>query len=192
MKSYYAVKSSGEIIGVAETAGSFDEETDPTNELNMHHIAKHARDTYAANSEFDMFVPFECGCPDSDVSCICPTKNVGKYYTDNGTLLTKPQLSVTIDGETTSFNDATALPLIDRAPGSKISITLSSTIEDSHTVRLRLGGHASVIQSETDLVFTGGSTQEIQLTAPAQGTAGHVFGQSKYVVPFSITVRGWA
>ena len=192
MKSYYAVKSSGEIIGVAETAGSFDEETDPTDELNMHHIAKHARDTYTANPEFDKFVIFECACPDSDVSCTCPTKNASKYYADNGTLVAKPLLSVIVDGESSSFYEAKALPIIDRAPGSKVSIALSSTIEDSHIVRLRSGGQVSIIQGDMDLVFASGATQEIKLTAPAQGTSGRVFGQSKYVLPFSITVRGWA
>ncbi|MGD9725485.1 MAG: hypothetical protein AB7L09_00370 [Nitrospira sp.] len=190
MRHYFKARTDGTIEGVATTHGGFNDAIDLTDDLNQHPHAESHRRFAVADPTFDRFYRWDCSCPDEDKSCHCPHLRFVDYYVHNNALVEKVPLTLTIDG--VDQPTARMSEPLDYPPGTAVTLTLKANVPDGTTVTATPTGRAAIARSVTELTFTNGETNPLVLRAPAQGTAGRVFGSGKLIRPFVTILRGWA
>lgn len=193
MHYFFWYDDRGAIRGVTQCRDTIDPNCEPDNPNTTHPQGVDLRRFYfdGQGAAFNVknCVRAECGCsPISD--CQCGSACVRNKVVVSGRLVDKPVLTVYIDGEAQS---AVFGVMVNKAPGSKVSIRLEAPdVPEGHQIVLSRGGAELSIEDELVFTFSGGSTNTIVLTAPAQGLMGAIAASSISVRDFSVTIRGWA
>lgn len=190
MKHFLRINHNGEIIGSISTKGGFSDEHDMSDPNNNHPIVVAQRKLEEGQPDFARHLTYECPCPRETETCKCVHNYKKMAYVDDGVLVGKPVLTVLVDGEpaTTNYDRGS----VERTPRSTVKFKLAASVPDGHRVLLKSRGPSHILRQDVELVFTGGTTQEIDLTSPAHGMSGWVVGLSKYVRPFRLELRSWA
>lgn len=153
------------------------------------------RDRRAETSpEIVGWIPFDCACDASQgdllQNCGCCNAKFGESFVDvsTKTLKSKPLRSVYVDNNLVNPRD-----VVSKTPGAVVPFkVVCPDISDGEVVKCIQRGQVDIYpEDEWDMVVTGGTTAEVSLTAPAQGTRGilHIYG--KYIRPMSFALRGF-
>ena len=188
MRHYYWHDKTGAICSTV--SGTLPVGCDIADPANTHPVAADIRSHHEAHPDFAGWVTYDCECSPEVGHCECAHLNRVLVRVDNGKLVVKPELTVLLDGVVHSGSNASEP--VNRKPGSKSVVVLQGDIPDGHKVALRSSKHVHIIESLLTLTFNGGRTEPVTITAPAQGMVGWIYGQSGYLKPFGVHIRGWA
>lgn len=188
---YLWFDSNGEIKGISPGTLAWDGDplsgtpTDPSH-------AKNCRDNQITENGLAGGVSDSCACDLGDYSCThAGEAQKTKYVADPlGTpaLTSKPALTILVDAVSHPEDDATP---INKTPGATVTLKLQATVPDGTTVTLKRDG-ALVAENDIVLTFTSNETNQVNITAPAQGQLGGLYGVGKLVRPVVVNLLGWA
>lgn len=197
MKSYLYLKADGSILGYASWDGGFPAGVDPSEASPSNPHAASVKAHIEALPDFARWFPYDCPCPEGSGTCEHSVNRVKDSYGDGGSpeaLVTKPSLSMVVDGVTQASNDEST-PL-DKTPGAAVTFKLTGNVPDGTTVNLSYLSGSEIAQSfPVVLTFTSNQTNQINLTAPAQGNKGSIIlggAGVKYAAEQQMHLRGWA
>jgi hypothetical protein len=138
------------------------------------------------------FVVYQCPCDPSKQRCDCAGKRLGTGRVVDGAVVDKKTGTIICDGSPVA-NGGT----LKRPPGTKLSLTLTSTgAVDGSIAHVYQGGHVVVLDVEgsgpVELTFKGNTTPPFEAVAPAQGLTGAIRVGGDDLQPIVMFLRGWA
>ena len=185
--------SSGRICGVSPGHYGWggEDPTDPGVSADTH--AYNVRDFMLNGAGMGITggIDHACACAPGDDACQHAEEGFRDYYVDvggTGLLTAKAALTILVDGVSHPVHDGTP---IQKTPGATVTLKLQAAVPDGTEITLQRAGGA-IYGSDPTLTFTSGETNEINLTAPAQGAEGGLYGISKLVCAVIVNLVGWA
>lgn len=117
------------------------------------------------------FICYECDCPPDVGSCDCVGVAHQTSFAKDGALAAKPLTTqIKIDGSFVDHKER-----VPRAPGTKVTLqVITPDVDDGQKVGVFIHGAVLSLSDQHELTVTGGQTETLELTAPAQGAAGTV------------------
>jgi len=196
---YLSFDATGYIVGYAPGHWTTDwEGEDPTEDSPPAPLGSHARNVrdYLLGPDSPGtaigLIEFTCACDALDADCPHVQERVADYYVADpeGTpaLTAKPALTILVDDVSHDPNDPTE---IEKTPGASVTLKLQAAVPDDTAVTLKRSG-AALYGSDPVLTFDSGETNEVTLTAPAQGLVGELVARTLLVQPTIVRILGWA
>jgi hypothetical protein len=135
------------------------------------------------------FVCYECDCPPDKGSCDCVGVTHASSFVKDGVLVAKPLTTqVKIDGSFVDHKER-----VPRAPGTKVTLQIAAPdVDDGQKVGVFIHGAVLALSDQHELTVTGGVSETLELTAPAQGSAGTVMIGGIQVRTLAFDLLGFA
>ena len=196
MKHYYGYKTDGSLYWQLNHTGGYPDGCSIDDENCTHTLSvaiRAAVEKSAASQGITLggIVEFSCPCTIEDCPegiCTCPTnkRNDAYYCTINNCLVDKPTTSVLVDGVVYVSGDS-----IVKVPTVPFTVKVTGAgIPDGSTAIL---SQASLHPTgQHTLTFTEGVTNEVTLTAPAQGITGNIGISGVLVCPTYLSIKAFA
>lgn len=204
MRHWLWFKSSGEIGGDLTVASGWDAGLDFTDAGSTDPEVQYHRDQallsggtvgYTNLTDFAGFIAYDCPCDPEIVWCHHAAEQVGQSKVSGGSLVARPLPKIMVDGVEIN-HDAT----VDKTPGAIVTLQLQEVVASDMPNGVvynatNLNGAEVLQTSPTALTYTGGVTNTINMTAPAQGSVGMVSLKPAIMVEgraCRFRIRGWA
>jgi hypothetical protein len=136
------------------------------------------------------YIAYDCPCPADAETCDCVSPKFGSSYVLDGALVDKPACSTYVDGAEIAFEAE-----VYKTPGSSVALKfVGANVPDGTEVTCRTRGAQVYAETEFTLTFSGGETNTVQLTAPAQGVGAQItaYSMGPFVRPQLFTMVGFA
>ena len=117
------------------------------------------------------FICYECPCPSEDGSGDCCTVKHRESFAKDGVLVARALTTkIQLDGVDIADNARIA-----RAPNTKLQFkVVAPDVPDGQKAGVFIAGSVLNLSNQHELTVTGGETETIELTAPAQGSEGEI------------------
>jgi hypothetical protein len=135
------------------------------------------------------FVALNCECSPTEKDCPCASEAFQKMRLVGGVLVNKVEGALTEVGGGLIASGST----LRRAPGSKVKFKITGVgVTDGATAQVFQRGSVILAADSLNVSFTGGDSEEFEVTFPAQGSQAMVAIFGKEIMPLAVSVIGWA
>ena len=189
MRHYLGYRADGSFASVHTFHGGWPVEKDLCDAETTDVVAKKLRDRMMSESDVVGFVCVECECPSEVGSCSCASHKFSENYVKDGAMVARPVTTkMQLDG-----GDVENKARLARAPGTKLQFrVVAPDVPDGQTANVSIHGAVLNLEINHVLTITAGVSDEIELTAPAQGAVGSLNMGGIQVSVLSFDLVGFA
>lgn len=193
MIHWFWYKTDGSIGGDHTMQGGWDPGLDFNDSGSTDATVQKIRSDFTGLADFAGFVSYDDGVSGQDWNMAAVNNILLHYCVSGGSLVAKPSFEAELDAVEVALGD-----VVDKTPGATVAVRLvGASVPDGVVVNgLKVGDGPDMIASYPAVfTFSGGATNTINFTAPAQG-----FNSTVYLKPAvpaetvlrQFSVRGWA
>jgi hypothetical protein len=191
MRHYFGYRADGSLGSVNTFHGGWPEDKD-LRDPNSPDVTIQKQRARLAKRDIIGFLAFDCECPSGPSgpgSCNCASFAHRTKYMKDGALVSKAGTSVMhVDGNPIADGER-----LIRAPGTKVIFQMvCPDVPDGQSLNVQIRSAILHPSNTHHLLVTGGKTDTLELTAPAQGAFGQVLMGGVQFIPARFDLVGFA
>lgn len=193
MIHWFWYKTDGSIGGDHTTQGGWDPGLDFNDAGSTDETVIAIRNTFMGETDFQAFISHDDGVSGQDWNMDAVNDILRNYCVSGGSLIAKPAYEVEFDSTQVAINE-----IVTKTPGNSVAVQLvGASVPDGTVVHgLPVRGGPAVVQNYPIVfTFTGGASNTVNVTAPAQGFTSYIYFKpviTAQTVYRQAAIQGWA